>query len=333
MLEYLNISHVGNIVQKILVTGGHGFIGSRLVETLAVQPHVQVTASIRTHRLSDPQSAFKLVEMDFAQPTDWRTYLDGIDVIVHTAAKAHQPINPHQHDQSFWQINLEGTLALARQAAAHGVKRFIFLSTIKVNGESTKPGEAFRSGDTPSPSDPYGQSKLEAEIQLQTLSAATGMEVVIIRPPLVYGPGVKANFHTMISWLHRGIPLPLAGIDNKRSLLGLDNLISLITTCIGHPSAAGKIFMASDNQDLSTPQLLNEVASALNLQARLFSLPQSILRVAAKTLGKEQTLQRLSSNLQVDISPTQHILDWKPTTTIQQEIQRTVQAYLETKSS
>lgn len=333
MFEYRDISHADDIVKKILVTGGYGFIGSRLIEVLATQPLMQVTASIRTQRMSRPQSVFKFVEMDLSQPTDWRAHLDGIDVIVHTAAKAHQLPSANKDSRSFWQVNHKGTLTLAQQAAAQGVKRFIFLSTIKVNGESTQPREVFRASDTPSPSDPYGQSKLEAEIQLQALSASTGMEVVIIRPPLVYGPGVKANFHNLISWLHRGIPLPLAAINNKRSLLGLDNLISLIITCIEHPAAAGNIFMVSDNQDLSTPQLLQEVAHALNQQARLFSLPESVLRMAAKTLGKEQALHRLCTNLQVDISPTQRILNWQPTTTIQQELHKTVQAYLEKKPS
>jgi UDP-glucose 4-epimerase len=219
-------------------------------------------------------------------------------------------------------VNVHGTLNLARQAAEAGVKRFIFLSSIKVNGEQTQPGRPFRANDVPAPADPYGISKMEAEMGLRAIAQQTNMEVVIIRPPLVYGPGVKANFASMVKWLQRGVPLPLGAIDNRRSLLALDNLVDLIVTCTHHPAAANQTFLVSDGEDVSTSELLRRMGGALGRPARLISVPQRILESAAFLLGKEEMARRLFSSLQVNMDITCRLLNWTPPLTLGQGLLR-----------
>ena len=218
----------------------------------------------------------------------------------------------------FRKVNVESTLHLARIAASASVKRFIFISSIKVNGEQTQPGQPFRATDTPSPQDPYGISKMEAEIGLRAIARETGMEVVIIRPPLVYGPGVKANFASMVKWLQRGVPLPLGAIHNRRSLVALDNLVDLIVTCIHHPAAANQTFMVSDGEDVSTTELLQRMGDALGKPARLLPVPQSVLEWGARLAGKPELAQRLFSSLQVDIDATRQILGWAAPVSLEQ---------------
>jgi nucleoside-diphosphate-sugar epimerase len=243
--------------------------------------------------------------------------------VVHLAARVHV-INDTVADPlaEFRKSNVEATLALATQAAQAGVQRFIFISSVKVNGEHTQPGHTFRADDTPSPQDPYGISKMEAEVGLRAIAQQTGMEVVIIRPPLVYGPGVKANFASMVQWLQRGVPLPLGAIHNRRSLVALDNLVDLITTCLDHPAAANQTLMVSDGEDVSTTELLRRMAAALGIPARLLPVPQRLLEWGATLVGKKEVAQRLFSSLQVDAQPTRQLLGWKPPVSLDQGLRQ-----------
>jgi len=225
-------------------------------------------------------------------------------------------------------INLEGTLNLARQAAKAGVKRFIFVSSIKVNGEGTEPGKPYTTESLAAPGDPYGVSKMEAEQGLQTLAKQTGMEVVIIRPVLVYGPGVQANFLNMMNWLHKGVPMPFGAIHNQRSLVALDNLVDLIMTCSEHPAAANQVFLVSDGEDLSTSDLLRRMGAALNRPARLLPIPGWILESGANLLGKQALAQRLCGSLQVDIRKTRELLDWTPPVSVDEALRKTAEYFL-----
>jgi nucleoside-diphosphate-sugar epimerase len=255
--------------------------------------------------------------------TDWSIAIKGVTVVVHSAARVHV-----MHDTeadpltAFRAVNLDGTLNLARQAAAAGVKRFVFISSVKVNGEGTPPGRAFTEANAPNPQDAYGQSKHEAEIGLRHLSAATGMEVVIIRPPLVYGPGVKANFAALMRAVQRGWLLPLSAVHNQRSLVALDNLVDFIVTCITHPQAANQTFLVSDGQDLSTTELVRGMAQAAGVPARLLPVPVWALQAGASLLGKGDAVQRLCGNLQIDISKAQNLLGWVPPVSVEEGLRR-----------
>jgi len=306
----------------ILVTGANGFLGQALCFELKAR-NFAVRGALRS-QAKDGEVAVG----DIGPSTSWAAALPGVDVVVHTAARAHilrdtadDPISQYR------KVNVEGTLNLARQAAAAGARRFIFISSIKVNGESTLPGKPFTVDDQPSPEDPYGVSKWEAEVGLNRLTNETGMEVVIVRPPLVYGPGVKANFRRMMFWINRGLPLPLGSINNKRSLVALANLVDLIITCIEHPAATNQIFLAGDGQDVSTTELLLGIGKALGKPARLFPCPASLLSVAATLLGKGDMLQRLTGSLQVDISTARSLLGWKPPLSLEEGLYQVAQDF------
>ena len=232
----------------------------------------------------------------------------------------------------FRRINVDGTLNLARQATAAGVRRFIFISSVKVNGEATALDQPYFSDDVPAPVDAYGISKMEAEHGLRRISEETGMEVVIIRPPLVYGPGVKANFLSMMRWLWNGIPLPLGAIHNKRSLVALDNLLDLIVTCVDHPAAKNKTFLVSDGEDLSTSQLLRRMGNALHRPARLLPIPASLLQIGAALVGRPDVAKRLCGSLQVDISKTRQLLGWNPPIRVDEGLRQTAEHWLENRS-
>ncbi len=294
---------------NIFLTGSKGFIGSALLRPLLMEGKYRVICS--QGRLSPN--------------TDWLSELQGVDVIIHCAARVHvmreSALDPLAE---FRRVNVAGTATLAKQAALCGVKRFIFLSSIKVNGEATRPGEAFRTDDTPAPLDAYGQSKWEAELALQSIARDSGMEVTIIRPPLVYGPGVKGNFALLVKLVAKGLPLPLGSIHNARSLVAIDNLVDLICTTLSSPAAANQTFLVSDNADISTPDLLRNLAHAMHIRPRLFPFPPRLLEVGAKLLGKEAMAQRLCSNLQADISKTMRILDWKPPISLGEGLRRAV---------
>ena len=233
---------------------------------------------------------------------------------------------------AFRHVNTEGTVRLARQAVEAGVRRFVFISSIKVNGEFTRQGIPFTADDVAAPTDPYGVSKLEAEQALRALAEVSGMEVVIIRPTLVYGPGVKANFLSMLRWLDKGVPLPLASIDNRRSLVALDNLVDLILTCMEHPAAANQTFLVSDGEDLSTSGLLRRMGQALGRPARLLPMPTWALEAAATLLGKRSISMRLCASLQVDISKTRRILGWNPPVSVDEALVKVARYFKETEA-
>jgi UDP-glucose 4-epimerase len=243
--------------------------------------------------------------------------------VVHTAARVHV-VQEAAADplEDFRRVNAQGTLNLARQAAAAGVRRFVFVSSIKVNGEATQLGSPFTADDLPAPLDAYGISKMEAEQGLRELAEQTGMEVVIIRPPLVYGPGVKANFAAMMRWLRRGVPLPLGAIHNVRSMVALGNLVDLLVTCLKHPASAGQTFLVSDGEDVSTTQLLRRTAHAMGKTAFLLPVPASLLKWAAAIMGKREVAQRLCGSLQVDIEKTRRLLGWNPPLTLDQGLKK-----------
>lgn len=316
-------------LNKILLTGATGFIGFAVLSRLLLdsQREVLLAARYRLGGLKPSVVQYPLDNIDGT--TQWGSATSAVDVVIHCAALAHV-VNVHSRStlSGFRQVNVEGTLNLARQAAAAGVKRFIFLSSIKVNGEGTQSGALYKADDVPAPMDAYGISKLEAEQGLQALAATTGMEVVIIRPVLVYGPGVKANFLSMMRWLYKGVPLPLGAIHNKRSLVALDNLVDLIVTCIDHPAAANQTFLVSDGEDLSTTELLGRMAKALGRPARLLPLPSWMLESGARLLGKQALAQRLFGSLQVDITKTCQLLSWKPSVGVDTALLQTAVHFL-----
>lgn len=307
-------------MNRVLVTGATGFVGGELIKIIHGSGLPVRSAGRRDPGVGDYAA---IRGMDSA--TDWRPALEGVSVVVHCAARVHMmeedAVNPLAE---FRRVNVEGTRALARQAAAAGVCRFVFLSSIKVNGEATAPGLPFTSKDVPQPEDAYGISKYEAEETLRQIAAETGMEVVIIRPVLVYGPGVKGNFRSMMSWLAKGMPLPLGAINNRRSLVSLDNLVSLIVTCLDHPAAADQVFLASDGEDLSTTALLRRLATAIGRPARLLSVPPWALELAAAIVGKRDVARRLCGSLQVDITHTCETLGWRPIQTVDEALRKTV---------
>jgi UDP-glucose 4-epimerase len=303
---------------NITITGTTGFVGSALLPALS------------QHHQTRPITRAEFG--DLLPTTDYTAALTHADVVIHLAARVHI-----MHDtaaeplEAFRRTNTAGTLNLARQAATAGVRRFIYLSSIKVNGEHTQPGQPFTADNTLTPLalDPYAQSKQEAEQALHQLALETGMEVVIIRPPLVYGPGVKANFLSMMRWLHKGIPLPLGSIHNHRSLVALPNLIDLITTCIDHPAAANQTFLVSDGEDLSTTDLLRRLGDALGKPARLLPIPQAWLETTLTLLGKRAIAQRLCGSLQIDLSHTRNTLGWTPPISVDAALRQTAEAYLQ----
>ncbi len=305
---------------RVLVTGANGFVGRSTVNALALRGH----HAIRAVRQVQPNA---MIVGNVDANTDWTEALRGCDAVIHLAARVHQmrdgstnPLN------EFRRINTSGTLRLAEQAKAAGVRRFIFLSSVKVNGEeSPKP---YRSSDTPNPQDHYARSKQEAEEGLRHLSTGADMDLVVIRPPLVYGPGVRANFQSMMRLLHRGIPLPLARVtDNRRSLVALDNLVDLLITCLDHPAAANQTFLVSDGEDLSTADLLRRLGQAMGHPARLLPVPTGLLWAGARLLGKGDMAQRLMGSLQVNIDHTRDTLGWAPPISVDEGLRRAAEGF------
>ena len=308
----------------ILLTGANGFVG-RALTTQLVERGLAVSCVVRG-KSSSPATEDSTIRIDsISSHQDWGSGLAGIDTVIHAAARVHimkdVEVNPLLE---FRKVNTSGTLNLAKQASENGVRRFIYISTVKVNGEYTAKDCPFTADSVFVPSEPYALSKYEAEQGLLELSEKTDMEVVIIRPPLVYGPAVKANFRFLILAVNRGFPLPLGAINNRRSLVALDNLVDLIITCIGHPAAANQTFMAGDGEDLSTTELLQRIGTALGKPARLVPFPASWLIFIASLLGKKAVAQRLCNSLQVDISKTRAVLGWEPPVSVDQGLRQTV---------
>lgn len=328
MAQGLRLTGQG-IEVRALVTGATGFVGGALLERLLATPGQTVLAAVRDLSRRLPPGVEHTCIASLAPDADWRSGLAGVDTVYHLAARVHvmhdtvdDPMAAYRH------TNVDGTLQLARQAAAAGVRRFVFVSSIKVNGEQTQKGRPCQADDTPAPGDPYGRSKLEAEQGLRRLAGETSLEVVVVRPPLVYGPGVKANFLRMMNWLKHGIPLPFGAIDNRRSLVALDNLVDLLFVCGQHPAAAGQTFLAGDGEDLSTTELLRQLGQALARPARLIPVPAPWLESALGLIGKRDLAQRLCGSLQVDIAKARALLDWTPPVQVEQGLRRTAQAYL-----
>ena len=304
---------------RVLVTGATGFVGTAMVERLVRDGRYVTRAAVRrADNLAVPNVE---VEMgDLAPGTNWTPALADVTAVVHLAARVHimreTDANPID---AFRRTNVVGTLELARQAADSGVKRFVYLSSIKVNGESG----TYTESDSPRPEDAYGISKLEAEEGLRELAARTGMAVVIVRPPLVYGPGVRANFRALTKAIGSGIPLPLGAIHNRRSLIGLDNLVDFILRCVEHPDAANETFMVSDGEDLSTTTLVRRLAHAMGRSARLIPVPVPLLMAAATLLGRRDVARRLVGTLCVDITKARQRLGWVPPISMDEELRRT----------
>lgn len=302
------------------MTGAAGFVGSALITRLAASGAHTLRAVIRRESSAIPTSIDRYVQ-DVGPASNWLPALSAVETVVHLAARVHV-----MHDalsdplSEYRRVNTDGTLRLARQAAAVGVRRFVFLSSLKVNGESG----LFRESDALAPADAYGRSKQEAEAGLHQIAAETAMDVVVIRPPLVYGPGVRANFGALIRAVSLGIPLPLGAVQNRRSLVALDNLVDMIVTCIAHPAAATETFFVSDGEDLSTPQLVMRLAQAMGRPARLVPVPPVLLSMAATLFGKRDVAQRLLGSLQVDISKVRRLLGWKPPVSVDEGLTRTV---------
>ena len=313
---------------RILVTGANGMLGRALVAQLMHDPRYVVRAAVRY--VSDALPAgVDVVEIgDMTAHPDWSKALQEVDVVVHVAARAHVMSDTATSPlQEYRRVNTAATIELAQKAAESGVQRFLFVSSIKVNGEATELGAPFISDAPAMPQDAYGVSKMEGEQGVQQVAHATGMAYVVVRPPLIYGPGVKANFEVMMRWLDMGIPLPLATIHNKRSLVALDNLVDMLVTCIEHPSAANQTFLVSDGEDLSTPELLRRLSAAMGRSARLFPMPEAVLRFSAMLLDRSDMAQRLCGSLQVDISKTCQQLGWHPTITVDEGLRRTAAAW------
>jgi nucleoside-diphosphate-sugar epimerase len=311
---------------NVLITGSNGFVGRSFCDRLGLD-HVPFRAAVRTLASALPEGdSVAIVAID--GQTDWCTALSGISTVIHLAARVHVMADTaHDPLAEFRKVNVEGTLNLARQASTAGVKRYVFMSSVKVNGEATEPGHLFTEADDPNPQDPYAISKHEAEVGLRQIAAETGMEVVIIRPPLVYGPGVKANFAALMRAVQKGWPLPLGAVHSRRSLVALDNLLDFIITCATHPKAANQTFLVSDGQDLSTTELIRGMAQAAGVQARLLSVPVWALQAAGSLLGKGDAVQRLCGNLQVDSSKGRTLLGWLPPVSVGEGLRRTFTGY------
>ena len=308
---------------RILITGGSGFIGSALVEALSNVPSELVVSSRK--KIPDAFNVQQVTVGEINGKTDWCEVLEGCDCVIHCAARVHI-MNDSVSDPLalFREVNTVGTLALARQAVKAGVKRFVFLSSIKVNAETTKANSPCREEVRQAPTDPYGLSKYEAEQGLLRIAQETALEIVIIRSPLVYGPGVKGNFASMAKWVKKGTPLPLGAINNKRSLIAIDNLVSFIVHCIACHEVANEVFLISDGEDVSTTELLKKVASAYGVKSCLLPVPVKLMGLVLELLGKGALAERLFGNLQVDCSKACNRLGWKPVITMDEQLRQMV---------
>lgn len=304
---------------RILVTGASGFVGRALVLHLRALG-MTVTAVARSGGRDAVQGLHRVTRYE-----DAAALMAGHDCVVHLAARVHVMQDSASDPLAeFCAANVAVSDTLARAAAAAGVRRFVFLSSVKVLGESTLPGQPFSEQNAPAPQDAYGISKARAEEALHQIAVETGLELVMIRPPLVYGPGVQANFAALLRAVQRGMPLPLAALHNRRSLVALDNLLEFIVQCIRHEAAVNQTFMVSDGEDLSTPDLIRRMAQAGGCQARLFAFPLPLLRLIARLAGKQAQLQRLSESLQVDTSKARRLLGWQPPVSVDEGLRRTL---------
>lgn len=315
---------------KILVTGGTGFVGRAVCSRLVSDGQAGISRTVRSAAEALPGVTDVRIG-DIGPETQWARWLTGVDAIVHAAARVHA-VRDRAEDPlaEYRRVNVAGTVNLARQAMAAGVRRLVFISTIKVNGERTCRGHAFSADDPPAPADAYSRSKDEAETALRDMAGTGGMDVVVIRPPLVYGPGVQANFLALMRWIHRGSPIPLRRVRNRRSLVARQNLVDLIATCIRHPAAANQVLTVCDDEDVSTCELAARIGAAMQRPIRLVPVPVWLLRGAARLVGKGTEADRLLSSLQVDMTKTRRLLGWEPVVSMQTALEQTVQHFLKT---
>ena len=309
---------------KILVTGVSGFVGQSLIRELKLK-NIRFVGIVRELSLSNLDEMIEV--SDFSIPNVWQKPLANCDVVIHLAARVHVMREANVSPlKAFLDVNLKGTLSLAEAAAKAGVKRFVYVSSIKVNGEFTTTNK-FTETDIPEPLDPYAISKWEAEKALRKIEQEKGMEVVILRPPLIYGPGVKANFASLLKLVDKGLPLPFLAIKNRRSLIFLDNFVDAVVTCIAHPNAAGKTYLVSDGEDVSMAQLVRKIAVSLNKPSYLFYFPLIVIRLFAKLIGKAASINRLTESLVIDSSKIRKELEWQPPFSIDQGLKITADAY------
>lgn len=308
-------------MKKVLLTGASGFLGKAIIQCFKYSRKNKLSLVYRKNVCSTESQSFSVG--DFNNSTDFSVALSGQDVVIHAAARVHI-MNESSCDSisKFRLVNVISTLKLARQAVEAGVKRFIFISSIKVNGETTSGSQSFSPLDTANPQDPYAISKYEAEKALIEISNNSNMEVVIIRPTLIYGPGVKGNFEKFIKIIKFGIPLPLGSVNNKRSLIALDNLVDLIITCVDHPNAANKILLVSDSEDVSTLDLAREISKAFGVRIYTFPLSVGLIKFLARIIGKGTVVDRLFCNLMVDSSKTLELLNWKPIISMKDQLKK-----------
>ncbi|WP_033396962.1 hybrid nucleoside-diphosphate sugar epimerase/sugar transferase [Desulfobacter curvatus] len=312
-------------MKTILITGASGFVGSALLKQLNDLGFYHIVAGLRRDLPDMPAGIDGCYIGDIGNENDWGETLSNVDIVIHTAARNHV-MNEKVTDSlaEFRQVNVDGTFNLAKQAAFAGVKRFIFISSLKVNGETNPLKSSLTEADPCNPKEPYAVSKYEAEQGLKKIAVETGLEIVIVRPPLIYGPGVKGNFLSMIQWVSKGIPLPLGAVFNQRSFIAIDNFVDFITHCIDHPAAANQVFLVSDGQDLSTTELLRRVGQELNRSARLIPVPAGLLVFCLSLLGKQAVGQRLLGSLHIDISKAHDLLNWNPPICVDEGIKRCV---------
>lgn len=315
-------------MRRILVTGANGFVGAYLIPKLRNYGYECVGTVRHVDNNSKNNPADYISIGDIGPDTDWDEALSGIDTVVHLAARVHllSDAAPNPLDD-YRKVNVHGTEHLAEQSIRHGVRRFVYASSIKVNGEATV-SRQFREDDSPAPVDPYGISKLEAEQRLREMTNNSDMDVVIIRPPLVYGPGVGGNFMRLLELVERRLPLPFASVDNARSMVSLENLTDFLMICLEHPNASGQTFMVSDGMDWSTPELIRAIGRAMGFKTPLFPFPVALFGVLGRVTGQRDAVNRLCQSLQVDISKSHRLLDWRPHQAPEDAIQQTVDWYL-----
>jgi nucleoside-diphosphate-sugar epimerase len=312
-------------LNRVLVTGATGFVGRSLCNVL-VESGYSVRAAVRGRDAAAPAGTEPVPVGDIGIDTDWAPVVAGVDLVIHAAARAHVLHDAAANSELYRQTNTAGTTSLASAAATAGVRRFVFLSSIKVNGEETD-GRAYRADDEPHPSDPYGVSKWLAEQSLRDIAGRTRLEVVIVRPPLVYGPGVRANFLRLMRWVDKGVPLPLGSIDNRRSLVSIWNLCDLLANLLQNPAACGT-WMVSDPEDFSTPELIRRIGVAMKRRTRLLPVPVAVLSCLGSLTGRRDEVRRLCGSLVADVSQTRSVLGWSPPMSVAEGLSRTASWYL-----